>query len=250
MTRLTFDPGLDEMPLWTPDGNRIVFYSTRDRGGLFSKAADGTGAVESLTSGSTPQIPMAWSEDGTKLLTVSRKGGGGIGTFGSSADIGVLAAEGEHSVEWLTKTDFRELRPAISPDGHWMAYDSDASGRSEVYVRPFPNIDDGLWQLSTDGGRSPTWSFDGKELFYRSFAFAEARAPAMMRVAVQLSPSFSFGPPDVLFEGTYVVGGNDHRMYDLAADGRFLMVVNRATSTQLHVVLNWFEELERLAMRP
>ena len=125
-----------------------------------------------------------------------------------------------------------------------MAYQSIQSGQMEVYVRPFPAVDDGQWQISTGGGTHPIWAFDGRELFYR-------RGATLMTVAVQTEPSFTRGTPEVLFEGTYFAGIG--RSYDVAPDGqRFLMIKEGAgtddTSAPPSLVLvqNWFEELRRL----
>ena len=133
--------------------------------------------------------------------------------------------------------------PAISPDGGWIAYESDETGQSEVYVQRFPTLG-GKQTISTDGGRQPLWSPDGRELFYR--------APSgVMRVPVETEPTFTPGDPEVLFEDSYYfVGGA--RTYDLAPDGRFLMVKEAAMTTEadaeLEIILvqHWFEELTRL----
>ena len=131
----------------------------------------------------------------------------------------------------------------MAPDGQWLAYASDESGRPEIYVRPFPNVDDGRWQVSTDGGAEAAWSHNGSELYYRN-------GDRMMRVAVDITSTFSYGPPEVLFEGHY----DTHRArnYDVARDGRFLMVKDVTpgdrTSARQHlmIVQNWDEELERI----
>ena len=125
-----------------------------------------------------------------------------------------------------------------------MAYESNQSGQGEVYVRPFPNVDDGQWQISTSGGTHPLWASNGRELFYR-------RGAALMTVAVQTEPSFTPGTPGVLFEGTYRTGLG--RSYDVAPDGqRFLMITagggaeDTSATASIVVVQHWLEELRRL----
>ena len=105
--------------------------------------------------------------------------------------------EGDHKWKLLLRERYNEFQPQISPDGRWMAYTSDESGKYEVYVRPFPEVDKGRWQVSTSGGDSPLWSPDGRELFYRN-------GDAVMAVSVKTDPTFSLETPKTLFRGTYV----------------------------------------------
>ena len=134
----------------------------------------------------------------------------------------------------------------MSPDGRWLAYSSDESGRGEIYVRPLPDIDAGRWQVSTDGGTQPLWARNGMGLFYRN-------GEAVITVSVETDPSFVAGNPEVLFEGQYV-GGLSGRSYDVSPDGeQFLMikqVEDVSATSQIIVVLNWFTELERLMPTP
>ena len=137
------------------------------------------------------------------------------------------------------QTRFNEEAPAFSPDGAWIAYASDESGRNEVYVRPYPGPG-GKIQVSTDGGEGPLWSGDGKELFY-------SRGRAMMTVEVTTDPNLRVGAPSKLFEVPYFL--QDFTVnYDVAPDGQsFLMIKRRGRSgrtQELHIVLNWFEELK------
>ena len=132
----------------------------------------------------------------------------------------------------------------FSPDGHWLAYISDESGRPEIYVQPYPGPG-GKWQISTEGGIEPAWNRNGRELFFRS-------GSKMMGVEVTTQPTFSAGKPKVLFEGQYleVQAGLMGTAYDVSPDGqRFLMIKSgeqaQAAPTQINVVLNWFEELKR-----
>jgi len=141
----------------------------------------------------------------------------------------------------IIATEFDEHSPMFSPDGHWLAYVSGRSGREEVCVQAYPGS--GPWhQVSTDGGREPVWSRDGRELFYRS-------GDRMMVVDVAAGPELSIGLPRVLFEGHYLMGFGGGNMYDVTPDGqRFLMVRQPpdAAPTEIRVVLNWAEELKRL----
>ncbi|MDA2927271.1 hypothetical protein MYX78_08575 [Acidobacteria bacterium AH-259-G07] len=236
-TRLTFDPAGDEQPLWTPDGLRVVFRSGREGGGLFWKAADGTGQVERLTTSANIQRPYSFSPDGKRLVFLEDNPETGF-------DLHVLSMEGEPSAQPLLQTQFSEGRSAISPDGRWMAYRSNESGQDEVYVRPFPKVEEGKWQISSEGGISPVWSPKGRELFYRN-------GEAMIVVRIQSEPTFTAGSREVLFRGRYFIGPGRH--YDISPDGqRFLMIKeggqteDTSAPTQLIIVLNWFEELKRL----
>ncbi len=217
-------------PLWTTDGVRIVWRSGSE---LVWKAADGTGAVETLAPSNL--IPFAWSADGSTLVTNTASG---------TADIMTVAVEGDHRVEPLLVTEFGEFRPAVSPDGRWMAYSSNESGQTEIYVRPFPNVNDQRIPISIGGGISPVWSPDSRELFYRN-------GDAMMVVSVSADPAFVASTPDVLFRGAYAGGvqGPAGRVYDIAPDGdRFLMLKDsdEGAGVGIVVILNWFEELKRL----
>jgi serine/threonine-protein kinase len=140
---------------------------------------------------------------------------------------------------------FREQSAEVSPDGRWLAYTSNESGRDEVYVRPFPDVEKGRWQVSTGGGAWATWARSGGELFFRNGA-------ALMAVPVQIAQSFAAGNPKVVFEGAYTTpqGG---RPYDVSPDGRrFLMIKEGAAAgggapqAQIILVQNWLEELQRL----
>ena len=146
----------------------------------------------------------------------------------------------------LLQESYSENQPKVSPDGRWIAYTSDESRRNEIYVRSFPDVDKGRWQVSTNGGDSPLWSPDGRELFYRS-------GDAVMAVSVKTEPSFSIvGTPQILFQGTYVrTSGQESTPWDISPDGkRFLMIKEPEISTaagpqpRIDIVLNWFEELK------
>ncbi len=143
----------------------------------------------------------------------------------------------------MLETTFEESYPQVSPDGRWLAYVSNESGSEEIYVRPFPDIDAGRWQVSTGGGTQPLWARSGQELFYRN-------GEAVIAVPIETDPGFTQGNPEVVFEGDYLMnqGGPN---YDVSPDSeRFLMirqVTSSAATPQIVIVQHWFEELERLA---
>jgi serine/threonine-protein kinase len=235
-TRLTFEEGIDGIPLWTPDSQRIVFYSGRDGGGLFWMAANGTGEAERLTTktGPTYHAPMSFLPDGSQLIYATREG--------DQWDLYALSMDGDHTPELLLGTEFNELYPAFSPDGRWLAYSSNESGQGEVYVRPYPNIDDNKWRVSRDRGAEPVWGPDGQELFYRVFN-------TLMVLSVEDEPSFLPGLTEELFTWDQQAGPGS--TYDVSPDGQwFLMNISgeiAGTATQIIVVQNWFEEVRRLA---
>ena len=215
LTQLTFDEGIDDFPLWTPDSARIVFQSTRNGGGVFWKAADGTGQVEQLKDGAAR--PTAWTADGRLIFDQGPVGG-------AARDIGVLAMEGERTEEMLLDAEFNELDAVLSPDGRWLAYGSNETGTRLLYVKPFPNVDDAPWRVSPDTGQDPVWSPDGRELFYLS-------QTDLMVAQVETEPTFSSRTPEPLFSVIgYGIGGGLGRRFDIALDGdRFIVRALAAT---------------------
>ncbi len=152
-------------------------------------------------------------------------------------DLRVLSLDGERPSEPLLATEFAEQNPELSPDGRWIAYQSNASGRAEIYVQPFPNLDEGRWPISTGGGTQPLWAPDGRELLYR------APGGAVMAVPVQTQPTFTAGDGEVVFEGSYLVTAPvvPTRTYDMAPDGqRFLMVKEEGLSGFPNAILGPF----------
>jgi len=151
----------------------------------------------------------------------------------------------------LVQTPFNELNADISPDGLWLAYQSDESGQNEIFVRPFPNVGGGRWQISTGGGVQPHWARNGQELFYL------ASTGTLMSARIEHGPTFAAATPTKLFEGRgrYYLGGgaNIGRTYDVSPDGRRFVMIKTGGGTEgtaapasITVVLNWFEELKRL----
>jgi eukaryotic-like serine/threonine-protein kinase len=190
-----------------------------------------------LTTSEYTEAPTSWSPDGKLLCFVESNP-----TAGGS-EISVLRL-GDRKAQPFLRTPFNESAPRFSPDGRWLAYISDESGRWEIYVQPYPGPG-GKWQISTEGGTEPVWNRNGRELFYR-------RGDKMMAVDITTQSSFSAGNPRVLFEGRYALTPLTFPNYDVSPDGqRFLMLKPSeqagAAPTQINVVLNWFEELKRRA---
>jgi len=242
LARFTFEPGADQNPVWTPDSRRIIFGSARVGGvlNLYRQAADNTGAVERLTTSQNTQTPVSMTPDGTRLLFTET-------APKTNQDIGVLSLDvaPKSQIGPLVQTSFNELNAEVSPDGRWVAYQSNESGVNQVYVRPFPKVETGHWQVSTSGGTMPAWAHSGRELFY-------ANANGMWVVTVQATGAiFSAGNPTKLFDLGRYSFNNSSRTYDVSADGqRFLMIKNAeaggqnsATSPSMVVVEHWTEEL-------
>ncbi len=245
-TRFTFHPAEDRWPLWTPDGEQIVFASDRDSGvlNLFSKAADGSGQVERLTTSADQQLPYDFARDGRTLV---------FGFY--SLDLHSLPMDGEYKAEILLQTEFRETQATVSPDGRWLAYVSNESGQNEVWVRPFPNVNDGRWPISNGLGVSPRWGPDSRELFYLTRE-GPADPVTMMAVANDTEPTFRPGAPVALFEGPYRLGSLDQfHSFDISPDGQRFLMIKRASGGQsdqppIIVVQHWFDELQRLVPTP
>jgi eukaryotic-like serine/threonine-protein kinase len=240
LTRLTFDASEEVSPLWTADGTRIAFAS-RDKG-IFWKAIDGTDESQRLLD--TPRaLPSAWAPDGTLLYYTS--------------DIGRLSMAGAPKAETLLGTNFVEARPALSPDGRWLAYESNESGQFEIYVRPFPDISRGRWLVSTSGGVDPLWAPDGHALFYRSSMGTSLPNQRLMSITVE-SKDAAFVPhaPESLFSVAGINVVSDAHNYDVAPDGErflfakaFVRTKNEEGSSpfsRIIIVENWLEELKRL----
>jgi hypothetical protein len=238
--RFTKDPTGNPIVMWSPDGSQLVFGSERSGvSNAYRQASDGSGTPERLLASDALQMPISYTPDGRLLVSMDVKG--------QQRDIYLMTLDGERKSEPLIHGPENELWAEVSPNGRWLAYDSDESGQFEVYVRPFPDAYRGSrWQVSAAGGRQPVWSRDGRELFYRDFS------GAVMSVPVAAGPGFAPGRPVRLIEGTGYTGAGAQgggRTYDVSPDGsRFLMVrTGDQSTTPLVVVLNWFEELERLA---
>ena len=242
LTRLTFEPETDANPVWTPDSRRLLFSS--NRGGVTSvyvQAADGAGSATRVTEGvQRPQNPTAITADGTRVVLTDL-------TPTRGRDLRLLTLTPTPRVEPLLETRFEERNGSVSPDGRWLVYESNSAGRFEIYVRPFPNVGDGQWQVSSAGGVQPLWARSGRELFY------VAPDRALMTVPVEShGTTWSAGTVTKLLTMSYLPGGIG-RAYDVSPDGqRFLMMKEAggsdpiAASPQIIVVQHWGEELKRL----
>jgi len=225
--------GSSQAPLWTSDGRRVIYRSTRNGyRNLYWRSADGAGEEERLTTSDRMQTPASISHDDAILLfsDISRETGRDIWTLGLPPKARAPQA--------LINTRFDESSAVLSPDNRWLAYKSNESGRSEIYLRPFPGPG-GKLAISTGGGAEPRWSRDGHELFYR----IEDRMMAVDVRTNETSPAA--GSPRALFDGHFQVTDTDIG-YDVAPDGRFLMVqsaVRPKPVTQIAVVLGWFDDL-------
>jgi Tol biopolymer transport system component len=243
LTRLTADPSLDGGAVWTADGRRIIFQSGRSqrRGNLFWQHTDGTGDAEQLSNFAEPTTALSMLPDGMHVL--ARNGGRlvlvKVTATGGSTD-GVA-----REMEPLGGKPLEAVRASLSADGRWITYES-AGDPPQVYVRPFPGVDNGSWQISTDGGSQPVWARRGDELFYR-----DAKG-AIVGLNVRTSPTFSAETPKTLLSARYLIAGTGGWNYDVAPDGRFLMIKDAETeraSSNLVIVWNWGEELQRLVPR-
>jgi serine/threonine-protein kinase len=244
LQRLTFDPGLNRSPIWSPDGRRVAFTRELESGeAAYWQAADGTGTAERLTGDQTSvgavTFPSAFVPDGSGLLY-------SIGT----SDVGLVSIGGGPPEAVILTGDGQQTNPAVSPDGRWLAYQSNESDRFEIYVRPFPDIDAGRWQISTNGGTRPEWSADGKELFY--FREDTGAGAELVAVNVESGDTFRPGTQQTLFSGRYLAGQALRGIYDVTEDGQRFLLIKRVEGDResaertIVIVENWLEELERL----
>ena len=248
-SRLTFGANPDLDPVWSPDGTRIAFNSGRSGAfDLYQKLVNGVvGEAQPLPISGQAKIlgfPTSWSPDGRFLLYTSR-------TQQTGADLWVVPMVGAHTPSVFLNTPFDESNGVFSPDGRWVAYESNESGRFEIYVRPFhpPGAKDSSaasgamqWQVSTAGGIEPTWQRDGKEIDYIDPSGAMMAAPI-----TESGTTFAAGTPVKLFQ-THILGGGedvlDATQYDVAPDGRFIITtVPESTAAPITLIQNWNPEV-------
>jgi eukaryotic-like serine/threonine-protein kinase len=233
LTRLTFDGDVNIRPLWTPDGKHVIFSASKDgKQSIAWQLADGSGGREELNTAEQLQVPSSVSPDGRFLSYY-------LVDPNTQRDIWILDLRDRKARPFL-QTRFNESASAFSPDGRWIAYASDESGRPEIYVQSFPGPG-GKWQVSTEGGAQPLWNRNGRELLYRS-------GDRIMSMEVSVQTAFAGGVSRQVFAGRYadpVIVPT----YDITPDGqRFLMLKpseQQVPSNQIVIVQNWFEELKR-----
>lgn len=223
---------------------RVTYSGYKDgKHALLWKPTDGSAGEELLTTSDSPTFPWFWSPDGKTLLYTEINPVTGW-------DVLMLARDGDRKPRPLLQTPFQDEWASWSPDGRWIAYNSDESGRQEVYVASFPNLGTKM-RISTGGGLHPQWAPNGKELYYRTGASMEslsARAFAqrvgMMAVPIETTPTLRVGKPRELFEGPYFDSGHD---YAVTPDGKGFIMIRESESqsgpNEMHVVLNWLQEL-------
>lgn len=229
LTRFTFGLGLNRFPLWTPDGKHVVFISTRTSvPQAFWKAADGSGTEEQISMNEYRTTIGSISPDGTVLLC-------SVDNPQSGSDIWAIELSGTHKARPFLQTPFAEAAPAISPDGLWVAYVSNESGRNEVYVRPFSGSGQ-KWQVSTVGGEQPVWAHSGRELFYVN-GYRMQVAPITSHLS-----TFAAGVPQLLFDEHYSAGNAPWPSFAVSMDDQRFLMIREETATRVNVVLNLFDE--------
>jgi serine/threonine-protein kinase len=239
LTRLTFTKDEEETPVWSPDGKDLAYTSVSADGkrGVFTRPADGSAsAVQRMIWDDPSHFHVNdWSPDRRTILVEARR----------TTNNDILAIDVETGkAKDLLASPYPEYNARFSPDGKWLTYVSEESGRAEVYVQPYPALNTRV-AASTGGGREPIWSRDGRKLFFRS-------TENVMEVAITSTSPLEFAPPQVLFRDTFTrTQSNVHTHFDVAADNRFLMIESlnpgSAGQPQIRIVLNWFEELKRIA---
>ena len=238
LTRLTFDRGLDSFPVWTTDGKNVVYVS---RNNIYMRPSDGTGQPHQLLNrppeSSGALVTNCVTSDGQSLIY-------SVGTPSNVMIVGLTGNDAPRPL--LANPQYAERGAQVSPDMKWIAYQSDESGIFQVYVRPFPDVDAGRWQISAEGGTNALWAPDGKALYFVDPSGHIAGVP------VQSGTSFSFGRPQPVIDVSDRPG-SVYRNYDVSPDGSRFVVIKEPqrsrTGTQFIVTLDWFEELKRRVPR-
>lgn len=227
--RLTFDPSIDSMPVWSPDGKRLVFASNRElKFDLFLKDANGAQEEKPIPDISTDRFPNDWSHDGKYII------------YERGLDLWFVTLPELKASQFL-KASASIKSARFSPDGRWVAYASNESGRWEIYVTSFPDAH-GKWQVSNEGGDQPRWRSDGKELFYL------APDSRLMAATVTTGASFDAGMPTPLFQANprELVATSEQVSYDVTADGQKFLINTqlRSGTLSMSIVLNWTAKLK------
>jgi Tol biopolymer transport system component len=238
VTRLT-SGGKSDRPEWSPDGRDVLYvkYPGDAPSVAVRRRADGTGTVTVIAREARPLVEVLPSPDGQWLLYRTDTGAPGGG------DLLARRLSGDTTTIPLLASPAFEGEPAISPDGRWLAYVSTESGRDEVYVRPWPDVKGGRWQISSGGGTEPVWNPDGRELYYRS------SDQELMAVQVAPTPAFRASQPEPLFSVASCITGGGHAAYAVSRDGRFLFGEQTGGGggmSRLILVRHWFTELRPL----
>jgi len=237
LTRLTPGVGQSAEAIWTLDSRRVLFGSTRmgGRHDLFWQTADGSDTPEQLSKTALDETPSSLTPDGTRVVVEE-----------SGSHLMLLTLKSK-TLTPLLRTSGDAVRGTVSPDGHWLAYESNGSGQAEVYVRPFPNVDAGQTQISTAGGMQPLWSRSGRELF-----FVEPDGSLFAVSVAARDGSWNASVPVKIVEHRYLTGpGSSGRNYDVSMDDRRFLMIRQAGAEpgaqppQIMVVQNFQEELKQ-----
>jgi Tol biopolymer transport system component len=229
MSRLTLGETANDA-YWSPDGRQLAY--TALRGGLravFARSADGSGAADSIYADEHDHSSGAWTPDGRALIL----------STSLTAGLWMVPLAGSRRAVQIPGSRASEAFPAISRDGHWLAYVSDESGRQEVYVRPFPGPG-GHSQVSVEGGSEPVFTRDGRELMYREDAGSVHR---LIAAAIRTAPTFEVTRRTPLFDATNFIGAIDHANYDVSPDGRSFVMVRGPLGSHIELVQNWIAQL-------
>jgi len=243
MTRLTTDPRVDRFPAWTRDSRAVIYTSDREDGpNVFRQSITSTDPPQRLSSGSNSKAVMSVTPDGSVIVRETAP----------NYNLMLLPLAGGAGLRPLVVTPFLEQNGEVSPDGRWMAYEANESGTFQIYVRPFPNVNAGRFQISRESGTQPMWSRDGRELFFRS-------NDGIMSARVRAGADWNADAPALVFRrrfGPQNAIGGAARGYDMGLDGRLLMTSggttirpDEATGPVITVVTNWSEELKQKAPR-
>jgi Tol biopolymer transport system component len=236
-SRFTFDPRNENYPVWSPTGDRVAYYAeapTNGEPGIYMKNSSGAGQAQMVASLSAESRPACWSADGAQIIYE-------VDDPARARDVLVVGTVGGEAPRPVLQTKFDEHDARLSPDGRWLAYVSNESGRDEVYVQTYPEPT-GKWQASTSGGSYPEWRGDGSEMYY------VASDQQLMAVPIQTTPNFMAGLPRGLFNARVLFPGAASSAYAVSKDGSTFYIIEPAGGASLpvtNVVLNWPEALKQ-----